>query len=132
MTKCAFENVIFLKSQPHDNGKIKWQKMLLFFGNVFSLRKIEEKLFLKELKDINKEFKCFSAIRSSGLWIGCKLNVTENFNLDTIMKACYANGLMILKANNNTIRIAPSLIIEDDLILKGLKILRQAIREQLR
>jgi 4-aminobutyrate aminotransferase-like enzyme len=48
------------------------------------------------------------------------------------MKACYANGLMILKANNNTIRIAPSLIIEDDLILKGLKILRQAIREQLR
>jgi len=38
---------------------------------------------------------------------------------------------MILKANNNTIRIAPSLIIEDELILKGLNILRQAIQEQL-
>ena len=25
----------------------------------------------------------FYAIRSSGLWIGCKLNVTEDFNLDT-------------------------------------------------
>ena len=93
--------------------------------------KRKEKLFLKELKSINKEFKCFSAIRSSGLWIGCKLNITDNFNLDTMMKACYANGLMILKANNNTIRIAPSLIIEDDVILKGLKILRSSIQEQL-
>ena len=60
----------------------------------------KRKTILKELKDINKEFKCFSAIRSSGLWIGCKLNVSENFNLDTMMKACYAKGLMILKANN--------------------------------
>ena len=93
--------------------------------------KKKEKLFLNELKKINKEFKCFDAIRSSGLWIGCKLNVTENFNLDTVMKACYAKGLMILKANNNTIRIAPSLIIEDDTILRGLKILREAIQEQL-
>ena len=71
-------------------------------------------------------------IRSSGLWLGCKLNVKENFNLDTIMKGCYAEGLMILKANNNTIRIAPSLIIEDRLILKGLKILRSVIQGQLR
>ena len=93
--------------------------------------KKKEKLFLNELKKINEEFKCFSAIRSSGLWIGCKLNVTENFNLDTMMRACYAKGLMILKANNNTIRIAPSLIIEDEIILKGLKILREAIQEQL-
>ena len=77
------------------------------------------------MKKINKEFKCFDAIRSSGLWIGCKLNVTEDFNLDTVMKACYAKGLMILKANNNTIRIAPSLIIEDDIILRGLEILRE-------
>ena len=91
----------------------------------------KEKLFINELKKINTEFKCFDAIRSSGLWIGCKLNVTENFNLDTMMKTCYAKGLMILKANNNTIRIAPSLIIEDEIILKGLKILREAIQEQL-
>jgi len=91
----------------------------------------KEKIFIDELKSINKEFKCFSSIRSSGLWIGCKLNTTDHFNLDTMMKACYAKGLMILKANNNTIRIAPSLIIEDDVIKKGLKILRAAIQEQL-
>ena len=92
--------------------------------------KKKEKIFLRELQSINKDHKCFSAIRSSGLSIGCKLNVTENFNLDTVMKACYENGLMILKANDNTIRLAPSLIIEDSLILKGLKILRAVIQEQ--
>jgi len=92
--------------------------------------KKKEKIFLRGLQSINKDHQCFSAIRSSGLWIGCKLNVTENFNLDTVMKACYENGLMILKANDNTIRIAPSLIIEDSLILKGLKILRAVIQEQ--
>ena len=58
-------------------------------------------------------------------------NVQENFNLDTMMQACYARGLMVLKANNNTIRIAPSLIIEDDVIQDGLAILRSAIQEQL-
>ena len=39
----------------------------------------KKKKSLKELKSINKDYKCFSAIRSSGLWIGCKLNVKENF-----------------------------------------------------
>ena len=92
--------------------------------------KKKEKIFLRELQSINKDHRCFSVIRSSGLWIGCKLNVTENFNLDTVMKACYENGLMILKANDNTIRLAPSLIIDDSLILKGLKILRAVIQEQ--
>ncbi len=91
----------------------------------------KEKIFTQELDNINKEFKCFSEIRSAGLWIGCKLNTTNSFNLDSVMKACYEKGLMILKANNNTIRIAPSLIIEDNVILKGLAILREAIHSQL-
>ena len=93
--------------------------------------KKKEKLFVAGLKEINKEFQCFEEIRSSGLWIGCKLKVQDGFNLDTMMQACYERGLMILKANNNTIRIAPSLIIEDALILKGLKVLKSAIQAQL-
>ena len=90
----------------------------------------KKKNLFKRVERINENYKCFSAIRSSGLWIGCKLNVKENFNLDTVMKACYEKGLMILKANDNTIRLAPSLIIEDHLILKGLKILKAVIQEQ--
>ena len=34
---------------------------------------------------------------------------------------------MVLKANNNTIRIAPSLIIEDKLIKSGLAIIEKSI-----
>ena len=93
--------------------------------------KKKEKLFVAGLKEINIEFQCFEEIRSSGLWIGCKLKVQDGFNLDTMMQACYERGLMILKANNNTIRIAPSLIIEDALILKGLRVLKSAIQAQL-
>lgn len=93
--------------------------------------KKKEKLFVDGLKEINKKFNCFESIRSAGLWIGCKLKVQENFNLDTMMKTCYSKGLMILKANNNTMRIAPSLIIEDKLIIKGLKLLQEAIQDQL-
>ena len=93
--------------------------------------KKKEKLFVAGLKEINEEFQCFEQIRSSGLWIGCKLKVQDGFNLDTMMQACYERGLMILKANNNTIRIAPSLIIEDAIILEGLKVLKSAIQAQL-
>jgi acetylornithine/N-succinyldiaminopimelate aminotransferase len=43
------------------------------------------------------------------------------------MKEAYVNRLMILKANNNTIRIAPSLIIEDKVIDEGLARLKKSI-----
>ena len=127
----VFHSIYFVCTCLCPNCAVAEQVMtLLTKKTLLNGVKKKEKIFLKELERINKDFQCFSAIRSSGLWIGCKLNVTENFNLDTVMKACYEKGLMILKANDNTVRIAPSLIIEDDLILRGLKILRAVIQEQ--
>ena len=79
------------------------------------------------LNTMNKKLNCFERINTAGLWIGCKLKVTENINLDTVLQQCYKNGLMVLKANNNTIRIAPSLIIEDKLIEDGIDILENSI-----
>jgi acetylornithine/succinyldiaminopimelate/putrescine aminotransferase len=87
----------------------------------------KEKLFIKRLEEINKKLDCFERINTAGLWIGCKLKITDSVNLDTVLKQCYKNGLMVLKANNNTIRIAPSLIIEDELIKSGLSILENSI-----
>jgi acetylornithine/N-succinyldiaminopimelate aminotransferase len=92
------------------------------------LRK-KEKIFIKKLNMINANLKCFERINTAGLWIGCKLNVTDSVNLDTVLQQCYKNGLMVLKANNNTIRIAPSLIIEDKLINSGLDILEKSIAQ---
>ncbi|MFL2725637.1 MAG: aspartate aminotransferase family protein [Gammaproteobacteria bacterium] len=87
----------------------------------------KEKLFIKYLNTMNKKLNCFERINTAGLWIGCKLKVTENINLDSVLQQCYKNGLMVLKANNNTIRIAPSLIIEDKLIKSGLAIIEKSI-----
>jgi acetylornithine/N-succinyldiaminopimelate aminotransferase len=78
---------------------------------------------------MNKKLNCFERINTAGLWIGCKLKVTDTINLDTVLQQCYKNGLMVLKANNNTIRIAPSLIIEDKLINSGLDILEKSIAQ---
>jgi predicted acetylornithine/succinylornithine family transaminase len=89
----------------------------------------KEKLFIKKLDAINAKLKCFERINTAGLWIGCKLKVTDSINLDTVLQQCYKNGLMVLKANNNTIRIAPSLIIEDKLINSGLDILEKSIAQ---
>ena len=43
------------------------------------------------------------------------------------MQASYKEGLMILKANNNTVRLAPSLNISTNDIEKGVKKLEKAI-----
>ena len=87
----------------------------------------KEKLFIKYLTAMNKKLNCFERINTAGLWIGCKLKVTESIHLDSVLQQCYKNGLMVLKANNNTIRIAPSLIIEDKLIKSGLAIIEKSI-----
>ena len=89
----------------------------------------KEKLFIKKLDVINAKLNCFERINTAGLWIGCRLKVTDSINLDTVLQQCYKNGLMVLKANNNTIRIAPSLIIEDKLINLGLDILEKSISQ---
>ncbi|MEY2972951.1 MAG: hypothetical protein RI886_728 [Pseudomonadota bacterium] len=91
----------------------------------------KEKRFLDGLNKINASLNCFDEIRSAGLWIGCKLRVQSKLNLDNLMQAAYSNKLMILKANNNTIRIAPSLIIEDKLIDEGLERLKKSIQQLL-
>ena len=79
------------------------------------------------LNEINKKLGVFSAIRSSGLWFGLKINETSKLTLASLMQASYEEGLMILKANNNTVRLAPSLNISKNDIERGVKKLEKAI-----
>jgi predicted acetylornithine/succinylornithine family transaminase len=94
-------------------------------NNVFK----KEKLFLNHFNAMNDELSCFKDIKSSGLWISLELNISNDFNVDNLIKKCHEKGLMILKANNTMIRISPSLIIENELIVKGNKILKETILE---
>ena len=87
----------------------------------------KEKLFLSLLNEMNKKVAVFSEIRSSGLWFGLKIDDTSKLTLANLMQASYKEGLMILKANNNTVRLAPSLNISKNDIEKGVKKLEKAI-----
>ena len=87
----------------------------------------KEKLFLSLLNEMNKKVAVFSEIRSSGLWFGLKIDDTSKLTLANLMQASYKEGLMILKANNNTVRLAPSLNILKDDIERGVKKLEKAI-----
>ena len=85
----------------------------------------KEKIFINELDSISKKLGCIQSISSAGLWISVEFN--QGINIDNLIALAHTKGLMILKANINTVRFSPSLIIEDDLIKKGLGIFESSI-----
>lgn len=89
----------------------------------------KEVLFRNKLESMNKELSCFVDIKSSGLWISLELNTSSGLEVDSLIKKCHDNGLMILKANKTMIRLSPSLIIENQLITNGMKIFKNSILE---
>ena len=93
------------------------------------LRKVQKKedIFLTQLNKINLRDNYFKNICSAGLWISVEFNQTASICIDSLIHNAHRKGLMILKANSNTIRFSPSLIIEDDLITKGLDIFKESI-----
>ena len=93
------------------------------------LRKVQKKedIFLTQLDKINLKHNYFKSICSAGLWISVEFNHTASICIDSLIGNTHKKGLMILKANSNTIRFSPSLIIEDALITKGLNIFKESI-----
>ena len=93
------------------------------------LRKVQKKedIFLTQLDKINLKHNYFKSICSAGLWISVEFNQAASICIDSLIQNAHKKGLMILKANSNTIRFSPSLIIEDALITKGLNIFKESI-----
>ena len=85
----------------------------------------KEKIFLDELNSMAKKVECVQSISSAGLWISIEFN--DDINIDNLIAKSHSRGLMILKANTSTVRFSPSLIIDDVLIQKGLKIFESSI-----
>ena len=93
----------------------------VFLNNVLK----KEKIFLDRLSSIAKKVECVQSISSAGLWISIEFN--DDINIDNLIAKSHSRGLMILKANTSTVRFSPSLIIDDVLIQKGLKIFESSI-----
>ena len=83
----------------------------------------KEKLFLNLLSEL-KNHGVFSDIRSAGLWIGCDL-VEKSAN-EALDKA-YEQGLILVSAGSNCLRLAPALNISNSELEKGVEILKQVL-----
>ena len=91
--------------------------------------KKKEKLFLDILKDINNNLNIFSEVKSKGLWLSVTFLEDSNIMVDELITKCHQNGLMILKANIDTVRFSPSLIIEDMLIEESMQIFEKTLTQ---
>ena len=83
----------------------------------------KEKLFLSLLNELKSQG-VFSEIRSAGLWIGCDL-VDKSAN--EILDCAYEEGLILVSAGSNCLRLAPALNIPNSEIEKGVDILKQVL-----
>ena len=83
----------------------------------------KEKLFLNLLSELKNQG-VFTEIRSAGLWIGCDL-VDKSAN--EVLNRAYEEGLILVSAGSNCLRLAPALNIPNSEIEKGVDILKQVL-----
>lgn len=86
-----------------------------------------EALFREGLEKINAKYHVFSEVRGKGLLLGAALNEEWQGRARDILVAAGKQGLMILMAGANVVRMTPSLIIEKEEIEEGLARLDKAI-----
>jgi predicted acetylornithine/succinylornithine family transaminase len=79
------------------------------------------KLFKHLLTDINQKLKFFNAIRGTGLLIGAELADAYQGQARNIMCRGFKNGVAVLTASTNVLRITPSLIIPEVDIYQGME-----------
>ncbi|ATM94118.1 bifunctional N-succinyldiaminopimelate-aminotransferase/acetylornithine transaminase protein [Yersinia frederiksenii] len=84
-------------------------------------------LFVQALQDINSRYHVFSDIRGMGLLIGAELTPVYRGRAREFLTAAAANGLMILNAGPDVLRLAPSLVVELEDIKQGMARLETAI-----
>lgn len=83
--------------------------------------------FMTGLSQINQRLGLFQDIRGQGLLIGCELIESWHGRSREFIQATLAEGLLVLVAGPDVIRLAPALIIPDALIEEGLRRFEGAI-----
>ena len=83
--------------------------------------------FKAGLEAINAKHHVFQTVRGLGLLIGCPLVEAYKGRAKDFMSAAEAEGLMILQASPDVVRLAPSLVITNEEIDEGLARLERAV-----
>ncbi|MBK8509299.1 MAG: aspartate aminotransferase family protein [Candidatus Competibacteraceae bacterium] len=81
----------------------------------------KHELFMTGLRGINQRHGIFKELRGKGLLLGCELIEPWRGRSRDFIKAALDEGLLVLVAGPDVIRLAPSLIIPDALIETGLQ-----------
>ncbi|GGY80482.1 aspartate aminotransferase family protein [Marinobacter zhanjiangensis] len=81
----------------------------------------------KGMMAIGEKYDVFTEVRGEGLLLGCVLTEKWQGRGKDFLNAAQAEGLMILIAGANVIRLAPSLIIPDQDIEEGLERFEKAV-----
>lgn len=84
-------------------------------------------LFMDGLQRINQRFGVFRELRGKGLLLGCELVESWQGRSRDFIKAAMDEGLLVLVAGPDVIRLAPALIIPDAMIEEGLQRFARAI-----
>ncbi|XDZ50655.1 acetylornithine/succinyldiaminopimelate transaminase [Neisseriaceae bacterium CLB008] len=91
----------------------------------------QSEALMADLRAIGSDTGVFSEVRGQGLLIGCVLSEAYAARLGDISQAALAQGLMVLKAGSNVLRLAPSLLLTDEDRIEAMKRLRAAIQQLL-
>ncbi len=87
----------------------------------------KHEVFMAGLRRINEQFSVFRDLRGMGLLLGCELVEAWRGRSREFIKAALDEGLLVLVAGPDVIRLAPALIIPDELIAEGLQRFERAI-----
>lgn len=89
----------------------------------------KSKKIISELHFINKRFELFTEIRGKGLLIGIVLRPEFSEKIYDILNSLFLEGVIVLTAGKNVIRLAPSLIISKRDIVEGMKRFYRALEK---
>ncbi|MCP5207719.1 MAG: aspartate aminotransferase family protein [Hahellaceae bacterium] len=95
---------------------------------VLAAVKTKSALFFSLLNEINQELNIFDEIRGRGLLIGCALKEKWKGQAKDVLNAAISEGLMVLVAGPDVVRLAPSLIIPDEDIKAGMVLFKKALQ----
>ena len=113
---CAVANVVFEKvCDPQFLESVSQKSQLLTQG----------------LVAIDRELSVFSDIRGKGLMIGAELNAVYHGASPRVLDQCLDQGLLVLQAGPDVIRLLPAYTIDEVQIEKGLAILKSALKQAL-
>lgn len=83
--------------------------------------------FRQRLQAVGEKYGIFSEVRGLGLLLGCALTDAWKGKAKAVLDAASAEGVMVLQAGPDTVRFAPSLVVEDADINEGLDRFERAV-----